>query len=386
MKCAKVRTVMTLRESKDPEIRYDPPEVKSFVKWQAEVETDKAVKILEHKDIVGHTQTDNKGLGHGAFKPFNKMTPKERKGVVVREVRSQQEEARRLHLVECSHQGQCVRWEENVIPRRITWSELWKWTPARTSFLLKSVYDSLPSPSNLVRWKISDNDQCACGNAKGTLRHILTNCQWGLNKPVGDGRYLWRHDQVLKILWEAIEQRIVEINETDAPKIEIIRSKIPFIREGQKSYLKPKGKKVVVNDEWEGTWNAETDLTGNLSLPFVDSRQRPDVILYNQDRMRFIAVELTICWEDNIEEAHNRKEDRYEELLASYMEAGFDAECLTIEVGARGYIGHRLLKFLRRLGITPTKIKELCNKIQKTVENCSYWIWLKREDQLWLET
>jgi hypothetical protein len=52
--------------------------------------------------------------------------------------------------------------------------ELWKLEPFRISFLLRSVYDTLPSPTNLYRWGLSvqarlqalwekrDNGACPC--------------------------------------------------------------------------------------------------------------------------------------------------------------------------------------------------------------------------------
>ncbi len=43
-KAGKVRTVMMLRESDDPEIRDNPPNVNTAKKWKAEEETDLAIK------------------------------------------------------------------------------------------------------------------------------------------------------------------------------------------------------------------------------------------------------------------------------------------------------------------------------------------------------
>ena len=59
-KVRKVRTVMMLRDSSDPEIRSNPPEVKTARKWKAE-EADSAISVLNHRDIVGSVQTDRNG-------------------------------------------------------------------------------------------------------------------------------------------------------------------------------------------------------------------------------------------------------------------------------------------------------------------------------------
>ena len=384
-KCAKVRTVMMLRESRDQEIRDDPPEVKTFSKWKAEAATDEAIEILKHKDIIGHTQTDRLGLGQGNFKAFSAMTTKERRNAAVCEVKRIERGKRALHLVKCAQQGQCTKWEEKVIPRRITWRELWNWTPARTSFLLRATYDTLPSPANLVRWKIAKDDMCACGNNKGTLKHILTSCPWGLNKPIGSGRYLWRHNQVLELIVEALEKRFAEMAQNNSPLREIVRARIPFVRQGQKNYIKPGQRKVRLEDEWEGKWKVQSDLDGNLSLPFIDSQLRPDLIITNEERRIIKLIELTVCWEDNIDNAHERKMKRYDDLVDQYLEEGIDAECITIEIGARGFIGHRLRKLLKRVRMNAKDTRTLNDKIQKKSEECSFWIWLKRNDKTWLD-
>ena len=56
-KAGKVRTIMTLRYSKDTKIRENPPEVRSGKKWNAENEVNKLIEKLEQKDIVGSVQT-----------------------------------------------------------------------------------------------------------------------------------------------------------------------------------------------------------------------------------------------------------------------------------------------------------------------------------------
>ena len=56
-KAGKVWTVMMLRESRDVEIRNSPPDVKTARKWSAEEETDGIVSSLEHRNIVGATES-----------------------------------------------------------------------------------------------------------------------------------------------------------------------------------------------------------------------------------------------------------------------------------------------------------------------------------------
>ena len=58
-----------------------------------------------------------------------------------------------------------------VVERKLSWK----------GFLIKSTYNVLPSPANLVRWKVTDDDRCRCGEY-GTLRHALSGCIMGLGE------------------------------------------------------------------------------------------------------------------------------------------------------------------------------------------------------------
>ena len=180
-KTGKFRTVMMLRYSKDDKISENPPEVRTFRKWNAEDEVNEAISRLRHQDIICSTKTGRSGLGVTQFKPFSQSNAKERRNAVVKEVRQVEQESRYIHLVRCSQQGQCLRWEEMVIERRLNGKEIWEWEPARPSFLLKSTYDMLPTPANLVRWKISEDGKYKCGKV-GTLSHILSACPIGLKE------------------------------------------------------------------------------------------------------------------------------------------------------------------------------------------------------------
>ncbi|KAJ4939518.1 hypothetical protein JOQ06_028966, partial [Pogonophryne albipinna] len=72
-----------------------------------------------------------------------------------------------------------------------------------------AVYDVLPSPSNLHIWGIEESPACPLCSKLGNLEHILSCCP----KALGEGRYRWRHDQVLKSVAEAIAAGI----ESDPP-------------------------------------------------------------------------------------------------------------------------------------------------------------------------
>lgn len=376
-KAAQVRTVMTLRYSNDPAIQEDPPEVRSGRKWNAEETTTHAIECLQHADIVGSVQETREGLGTNNFKPFCLSTKKEQREAVVREVRKGESEKRRLHLVNCAVQGQCMRWEECVVARKITWKEIWAWEPARTSFLIKSTYDALPSPANLTRWQVKGDINCRCGK-KGTTKHILSNCRLGLN------RYTWRHDQVLAVLDAAFKRKVSQFNLGDLPKVEK-PGKIAFHKAGSSSIAKST-KSFTIDQRWKGKWEITADLESFLVFPLVSTQQRPDIVIWNTEEKVGIVLELTVPWEENIKDAEHRKHIRYEELIETCEESGWHTEYHHLAIGARGFIGRTLINLLKhRFRFTPTELRQVTTEAQQTVEKASLWIWLKREDSTWLE-
>ena len=101
---------------------------------------------------------------------------------------------------------------------------------SRLSFLVKAVYDLLPTPHNKHLW-FGEEEGCKLCGARGTLQHILTGCKVALCQ----GRYKWRHDQVLRELAQCVDLRRMENNR--APREE--KKGISFVKAGHKG---PKSK------------------------------------------------------------------------------------------------------------------------------------------------
>ncbi|VDI43593.1 Hypothetical predicted protein [Mytilus galloprovincialis] len=72
--------------------------------------------------------------------------------------------------------------------------------------------------------ELSETPDCPlCGN-RGTLQHVLSGCNIALTQ----GRYTWRHNQVLRELAEVIEKQ-----RKDAKHIRNKPIKIQFVKEGE---------------------------------------------------------------------------------------------------------------------------------------------------------
>ena len=68
-----------------------------------------------------------------------------------------------------------------------------------------------------MRWGLDEDDKCKCGQY-GSLRHTLSNCSLGLH----GGRYMWRHNQVLRVISEALKEKIDGINDGKVPQKEVL--------------------------------------------------------------------------------------------------------------------------------------------------------------------
>ena len=124
----------------------------------------------------------------------------ERRSMIQTELRRTEENTRSSKAVQLGSQGNWTKW--NLPERKITWQELWNYEPLQLSFLLRSVYDMLPSPTNLKLWKLTEDPTCPLCENIGSLRHIMSSCPTALSQ----GRYTWRHDQVLRVMPDILEK------------------------------------------------------------------------------------------------------------------------------------------------------------------------------------
>ena len=132
---------------------------------------------------------------------FSSASQVEKRNMVQQEVRAMAEQERMVKAVSMKKQGRWVNWE-GVRQKKLTWNDIWSMEQDRLQFQLKSVYDVLSSPTNLATWGITEDPNCSLCGRPANLDHILTSCQVALK----DGRYTWRHNQVLAVLAEALEK------------------------------------------------------------------------------------------------------------------------------------------------------------------------------------
>lgn len=309
-------------------------------------------------------QTGRAGLGFGAPQQFwSKATKKERKTMVVDEIARLEQEHFQVKAVSQGSQGAWTRWDMTV-NRRITWADIWRTPQSRLSFLLRATYDTLPCPRNLTLWFGEDVGCPLCGNNKASLQHILSGCKVALTQ----GRFRWRHDQVLAKLAEVLENCRVAANRTAVTAKCTLAG---FIRSGD-TLRSSQMRNLILTPGKE--WQMLADLKKQLVFPreILTTTLRPDIVMWSVVEKRVLLIELTIPWEEGMTAAHERKRLKYAELAAECQEAGWKARVYPVEVGSRGFVGKTAVQLLRGAGVMGSNLRKAMKELGEEAEKASY--------------
>ena len=210
--------------------------------------------------------------------------------MINQERRRKLEQDRVTRAVQQSQQGKWTTWED-VMQRSLTWRDMWKMSPLRLAFAIRSVYDQLPSRDNLQKWGLVEDTKCGLCGGTETLHHVLSNCTYA------NGRYTWRHNQVLREVCGAAKAAVSKANSRTIAN----QRKIYFLREGfaqlcRKRCQTPRRDILAEANDW----TVAADLEGMRHYPqvLIESGKRPDLVLVSSSTDAIILVELTVPWED----------------------------------------------------------------------------------------
>ena len=130
-------------------------------------------------------------------------------------------------------------------------------------------------------------------------------------------------------------------------------------------------------------WDLQVDLRRQLRFhtEIAITRLRPDILLRSKTTTQFVLLELTVPWEERIEEANERKTAKYQPLVEECQQRGWKTWNLPIEVGSRGLAGQSLLRAYSTLCITGMTRKKAIADICRQGEAASWWLWQKREQR-----
>ena len=153
---------------------------------------------------------------------------------------------------------------------------------------------------------------------------------------------------------------------------------IQFLKEGECPVRKQKNPNMKLQNGARD-WKVSVDLKTSLQFPvhIIQTEKRQDIVGWSDSKKTVLLIELTVPWEENREEAYERKKNRYETLRVDCVEKGWICYVIPIEAGCRGFLGHSVISFLSKIGITRRSLKVASNRLQTTAQHVSSWIWSK---------
>ena len=199
---------------------------------------------------------------------------------------------------------------------------------------------------------------------------------------LSQGRYTWRHNQVLKCLADSLDAKRLVNNSLPASSSTAGHS-IDFVQAGKAKKNNTKSNHGVLNKARD--WQMMVDIGQRLVIPsvIITSQLRPDIVLWSLSQRTVYLIELTVPWEGSIEEAFERKKLRYADLAAEAEQRGWATKIRPVEVGCRGFVAKSTTKLLRDMRFGGRTLCRTIRELGDTAERSSHWLWSKRRDQEW---
>ena len=179
--------------------------------------------------------------------------------------------------------------------------------PGQLSFILRAASDTLPTAVNLQRWHIQCNAKCSlCGCVRPTTAHILNGCPTALSQ----GRFTYRHDQVLHCLVLGLSEILAELNTVH------VYADLPGMR-------------------------ASESPQGTIPSSLMVTSYRPDIVIHNVTCNSVALLELTCPLDSmqHLESARDRKQSKeeYLQILSELDRMGVPSHYDTIELSVLGH-------------------------------------------------
>ena len=244
------------------------------------------------KSLVKTVVIGRAGLAYFLSTQIHKAKEKQRWNLIQEEVRASVEEERRSNMVD--YPGRVYGRDKRT---------LWRGKKAGQRFVqVQGVYDVLLSPTNLFTWGKSEISSCPLYAGKGTLRHIMSAC----SRALGDGRYRWKHDQVLRTVADTVDAAI------RANNFKLETKHLYYLKGGE--YHSTSACKIN-SCLLSATWYRQlrVDIGDRLKVPeqIATTTLGPDLIHGSVEIRQVVLIELTVPWEEKIEVACKRKFDKY---------------------------------------------------------------------------
>ncbi len=112
------------------------------------------------------------------------------------------------------------------------------------------------------------------------------------------------------------------------------------------------------------------DLDKKLVFPpeIVATTPWPDMVLWSPTTKLAYVVELTVPWEDGVEEAYERKNNKYSDLAAEASQNGWKTSIFPVEVGCRGFVATSTTSLLKKIGLKGRSLQQAIKSISSAAE------------------
>jgi len=378
-----------LANSNDPVVRQIYELKKSHViahenRWSGP----KALQSLE--PVADHMlkfagKGDRSGLGSFFHRYIADPTTKDLREKITQSLIITCEEKHLQHAACLVRQGVWSHYLDCVRPFDLSWNSLTFSEPKVISFVLNALINSVRTPDMLKLWGYSESAACPLCDAENcTLHHVLVNCPYALNQK----RYTWRHDSVLSNIEIALSQILHEFNSKNPSSLVggFGKRLIAFVRKGEKSNKKQESasvKRLSCANDWRMLVDFDKN---NIVFPpeIFSTNERPDIVIWSGMARVVLLLELTCCAEEGTRAAHLRKDAKYTHLVSEINATKrWHAELFTLEVGARGLVGHTVHSIFKKIGLTSHAANALCKSLSWVVAKCSYAIYLAHKNPAW---
>ena len=234
------------------------------------------------------------------------------------------------------------------------WSRIMTSLPAgQLSFIIRAGIDCLPTPMTLYRWRYRTDSSCnLCKSPYCTVNHILNGCPTSLSQ----GRYTWRHDSVLRNLFQ-------------------------FLRSNLDT-------SVSIFADLNGMRAADTP-PSTIPLNVLVTTARPDIVVIDDNHIYLLELTIPCNTVTNLGNARERKQQKenYIFLINDLSAKGYFAELENIEIGSLGHFSqysidsvHHILPQLSKKTIS----KNLISMLSTVAISCSYTIFKCHNSLDWL--
>ena len=147
-KLGKARLFQMLRDSVGPLVKSAQPAIITGRKWNSKYAVETAESSCKMKEVIGSVETGRAGFGLHPQRWWSKETTKNKRRMVSEEIHYFEESKRLAIAMAQPKQVAWTRWE-NTKDRTITWNDIKQMEPKQLGFLIKAVYDILPTPVDL---------------------------------------------------------------------------------------------------------------------------------------------------------------------------------------------------------------------------------------------